>query len=142
MKIRTSFVSNSSSSSFIVGIAKVQDKGESMWTVEFPCEQNSYRCDEPPYPIKIGNIDEDKMTCDLKICTIWDAVRLCDVKFGENIIFVDGTTKEDEDVLFWDGEYSEYDYDVDLEDFEDRDIFTYNRIQELNGVAEYGAGRE
>ena len=142
MKIRTSFVSNSSSSSFIIGLAKIENRG--MWKTQFPCEENDWAdSEDKPWFIIIKNIDLDKMTCDLTIDDIFsNAITLSDVKYGQEIIYLNESTEQDEDILFYDEEYGEYDYSVDLDDFSADDVNIYNQISELDGVNDYGAGRD
>jgi hypothetical protein len=149
MKIRNGFVSNSSSSSFIIGIAKVtdldklkkyiSDKGiktdyEFNIITKYDLEQN------PPWDVKMksGKIALESFMGD----TV--SINSDDMNGLDIMLIYDYTGHDDSD--FWNGD--EYDYDIDLSLFYENERKIYNMFfDEDSGIdtetsqVQYGAGR-
>jgi len=148
MKIRKGFVSNSSSSSFIMGIAKINDINK----------LRDY--------IKVEGIDATKLTILSKVdlkdkpwtvevrgnfisveSFIGSSVELDISKLSplDTMLIFESSGGDDSD--FWDGD--EYDYDIDLSFFDDSEIRIYDMFSDKNSGLDiktskvaYGAGRD
>jgi len=141
MKKRLGFVSNSSSSSFIIGIARVKDENK----LKKYIKSN-----------KINGVNIDtvknlmKKTWDFRIKNnkIYLESFMNDVNTEfyskyDLIVYYDVTGGDDSD--FWDGDY--YDYDIDLNFFNSDEIASFNLFFQKEDIgiedadATYGAGR-
>lgn len=135
MKIRNGFVSNSSSSSFIIGLANVKDKPG-----DFTFDFDDHNL---PYGLTSKYLRGDKYELTLESFT-GNYVSI-EAEEGDNILYLDGVGPDDDsDFAYCDsnGDFSGYDYDIELEEFDDDDIAKFKHIQEFNGDATYGAGRD
>lgn len=151
MKIRSGFVSNSSSSSFIVGIAKINDYNEfTQYIID-----NNIKLD---YDVKVLTLSSIKESTNY------------DMHFNNNKIYVDSfqtdaslDTKDckDEDLFlvvnicnnegdsdFITSDYDDIDYDIDMSFFNNNDKKVYNAFySEKSGLdlnkseVYFGAGR-
>lgn len=135
MIIRSGFVSNSSSSSFIIGIVNVGPYAtsysfvftgpESISGIDMSCGLN-----DPLYELTIESFNGNEVSCNARI--------------GDKILYLDSVGPDgDSDFAIYDedGDFIEYDYDIDLDDFDDKDIIIYNLIVANGGRVCYGAGR-
>jgi len=133
MKHRNGFVSNSSSSSFIIGIAKVDvgapcdfivsrevlSKLKLKWELDFT-ENNG------EYTIDVVSFNGDYVSC-----------KATD---GDRIIYMYECEGADSD--FWEEDKGYYNYyKIELSDFSKENIEKYEKILALGGEASYGAGR-
>lgn len=133
MKIRNGFISNSSSSSFIIGIAIVPEDKVSQYKGKNIFQYSSK--EGVSYPL-IEYLKPDRKIV-IESFTGGD-VRV-NVKDGDWILWLDGQGVSG-DYHFWNG--CDYDYDVELSEFHKADIETYLEIKKLGGEALYGAGRD
>lgn len=134
MKIRTGFVSNSSSSSFIIGIVNTGIGGKGK--VFDPTENFGY-----DFILKDLNNGNYNLTME----SFTGREVSCEIKPGESFLYLNSSGPDgDENFTVYDdnGNYDYMDYDIDLEDFDNNDISTYNTIQSLGGQVSYGAGRD
>lgn len=143
MKIRSDFVTNSSSSSFIGIFAKISDRNKANQTIEQHKLQHN---------IKTGKEILEEMTGKYfwGYGADWAGVDLTPRKDdieedAEYIIWESYGGAGDDDYAFCDEDGWDYDYDVDLEDFEEEEQQIFNSISKDNGFANidygYGAGR-
>ena len=140
MKIRSGFVSNSSSSSFIIGLANVkEEKGD--FVFDIPREENNWLVENLPYNVSVKEYNgKYRLTMD----SFTSAEVSVDVELRDGVLLLDDYgPDEDEYFSYYDseGDWLGYDYDVDLEDFEEKSQEKYQQILEANGEATYGAGR-
>lgn len=140
MKIRNGFVSNSSSSSFIIGIGNVDDEVKLRQEIG----NNNY--------IKIDTVEELIKSYSFRI----SSNKIILESFGgevsttfndksDLIVFFDECEGDDSD--FWDEEYEEYDYDIDLDFFDKSfqeiyEILNKEDIGIVDSETTYGAGRD
>jgi len=139
MKIRNGFVSNSSSSSFIIGIARVSDEEK----------LNKYIKDNNISNVDIVDLDYIKKAWDLNIRnnsilleSFMTDVTTKMISDEDKFIILDYIGGDDSD--FWNGD--NYDYDIDLNFFDYDIVAAYNLFNEKNiGIVDadstYGAGR-
>ena len=133
---RSGFVSNSSSSSFIIGLAKVTKANKEFDKVINIDPDNPSKLLDISWPLKYKFIDDNKFRVFMR--SFLDTEVSIEVKDGDKIIYLYGTGP-DEDQYFWKEDY--YDYDIELEEFDENDVVKYNRILSYKGSATYGAGR-
>ena len=134
MKIRTGFVSNSSSSSFIIGI--VNNGKDGSGEVFYPNENL-------PWFLEVRDLGNDKY--ELYIESFTGREVSCKIKEGDRFEYLDATGPDgDEHFTEYDsdGDFMGYDYDVDIEDFDEDDISTYESILDNGGEVAFGAGRD
>ena len=142
MKIRTGFVSNSSSSSFIIGLAN-DKSGSHIFDIN-DIRKSSYNDSEvlilDDYEeINVKFIGDGKYKLSYESFT-HNSVS-CVVKDGDRFTFLSGIGPDD-DSFFYDENYYNCDYDkIDLSDFDADDIKQYELIKSLGGDSTYGAGR-
>lgn len=143
MKIRSDFVTNSSSSSFIGIFAKISDRNKANQTIEQHKLQHNIRTGkeilEEMTGRYFGGYGAD-----------WAGVDLTPSKNNieenaEYIIWESYGGAGDDDYAFDESGYGDINYDVDLDDFEECEQQIYNDISESNGFTNidcgYGAGR-
>lgn len=151
MKIRNGFVSNSSSSSFIIGIANAtmvdrDDVGEVL-DVENSVYSSWNKCYfvglNGAGDIKIKLLDDG--TYKLTISSFDDTEVSCIAKSGDKIVALDGYGPDGDEwfsVYNDDEEWVDIDYDkIDIDDFDEGDRKKAELIQSLGGQFTYGAGR-
>ena len=151
MKIRHGFVSNSSSSSFIVGIAEILDKAK----FDAYIEKNNIKLSTPEsysaYDafIIIDNSDRRDLSVKndmIRLCSFSTSVTVERKKPG-TIYFAVNVSNDGGDGLFWCENRSEMNYDIDLDYFdpEQRKLFDIfcDKDSGLNmeNQVEYGASR-
>jgi hypothetical protein len=139
MKIRNGFVSNSSSSSFIIGIARVSDEEK----------LNKYIKDNNISNVDIVDLDYIKKAWDINIRnnsisleSFMTDVTTKIISDDDKFILLDYIGGDDSD--FWNGDY--YDYDIDLTFFDYNlikayDLFNKKNIGIVDADSTYGAGR-
>lgn len=155
MKIRNGFVSNSSSSSFIIGLAKISDRSavdnwiSTLGLYEYAVKvekvgdlTNCWRCKVKPSVKNNPDFDLYDVTIDSDIC---GDVTLTNLREDDYILVADISHGDDGD--FWDADSDEYNYDIDLDFFpeskQDVYISIVNGINGLEkGKATFGAGRD
>lgn len=150
MKIRNGFVSNSSSSSFIIGIANATKDGKNDIGLEFrleDCFMNTWRgCliwSKPECEILVKPKEDGKFI--LEIESFMGNTVSCEVEEGDKIVYLDGVGPDSDE---WfseyddDGNWLDIDYDkIDFDDFEEKDKELYSFIYNLGGRVDFGAGR-
>lgn len=150
MKIRHCFVSNSSSSSFIIGLAKTNDESGtkfdssklvwSEWNKSYFLEVEGGRYSDEIYVRK-----NDDGSYKLEIESFMGSSVTCNIKDGEYFLHVDGAGPDsDEFFSIYDDndDWVDIDYDkIELEHFDKEDIETFEKIVELGGDVDFGAGR-
>jgi hypothetical protein len=152
MKVRSGFVSNSSSSSFIIAIAKVTDP---MWVSGLASSlPNNGEGILQSYTAKqIKKLNEENRWCDVEGDGTYalmksftgDQVRIDNLLDDDYIVTLEYTAGDDSD--FWNEKYGEMDYDIDV-DFFPKEIVSVAEAMS-NGVRgfapggqmAYGAGR-
>lgn len=147
MKIRTGFVSNSSSSSFIIGIAKcLPTEGDGGYddlevtTLGELIERKAQRWYSGP-ELKIHQDGSATVSADsfdgTEVSVKFTAEEVAD-PYNHAILYLSGTGDEPE----YDEDCEEYNYDdVDESWFSDEQIKAADRIGDLEGHWSYGAGR-
>lgn len=156
MKIRTSPVSNSSSSSFIIGIAKISKKDlDTIVSNMTPEEQVRYGA----YDTINGLQVYDKNRLEKELEDRWGDIKKsgnCIVieSFNGDEVGVDISNMNKDDYIlvlsesgggddsdFWDEESEEYNYDIDESFFDSDTISSARYLVSLGGDYTYGAGR-
>ena len=138
MKIRNGFVSNSSSSSFIIGIAKVPDEKYEEIKNKYPSNIYEYGSERP------WEVDERDGTSSVE-SFMYSNVKVVDCKPGDHILYLYGTGPDD-DSWFEDDDgddgWGDLNYDkIEFDDFNTEDQDLAGLIGELDGEYTYGAGR-
>jgi len=154
MKIRNGFVSNSSSSSFIIGIAKIEDREKFDAWLEENADKLGYDFGSAFSPLKICKVKDLDSEYKKEAIVSVESFIWADVN-----IPLDELDDEDEVVIFdfigdegdscfsvYDGDdWVDYDYDIDLDFFEEPEQKAYDGLSEENGLSmvskTYGAGR-
>jgi hypothetical protein len=152
MKTRNGFVSNSSSSSFIIAIGKVIDKEKALSFIT--------SCDILEYYWSISKLSDIINQKDL--ATVNDNEIVVESFEGSSVALNRSSLKEDDEVLviciannegdsgifdgyIGNGEYGEINYDIILSDLPKRQVRLYDGLNEENGIINvnktYGAGR-
>ena len=154
MKVRTGFVSNSSSSSFIIGVGIATDKDAIAelekikgWELELlPLSEvvaqehnnswsgDGYNAELDRFKISSFQYSDESVS----------GVEKSYLKHPEGVI-VKISLCEGDDSDFWNEEWSEYDYDIDLDFFEESTQELVGKCEDLSDVGtfswHYGAGR-
>ena len=146
MKIRNGFVSNSSSSSFIIGIGNsTNDKtGKLFWMDEY----GDFTLDDKPLDkwsdVQVSNTDKDDVY-KLTIESFTYSEVSCLAKLGDYVTILNSSGPDGDSyfsVYDSNGEWQYYDYDnIDIDDFDLNDQATYDYINSIGGQVNYGAGR-
>lgn len=146
MKIRSGFVSNSSSSSFICGIAEIKDKKKFNEYIE----KHKILLDEyDRFVYKIGmehygvHVSQDKVTAEnFETCATVDRAKSDSAEY-----FVVLISNDEGDGPFWNEQWGDYDYDIDMDYFDECDQNVYQMffdpesgLNQENSV-NYGAAR-
>jgi len=152
MKIRNGFVSNSSSSSFIIGIANASKAGRDDIGIEFDPDKKEFNSWGNVYLVDVGmeypyarltELADD--TYKLTISSFDDTEVSCIAKPGDKIVALYGWGPDGDEafsVYDDDGEWLDMDYGrIDIDDFSDKDQEKAELIQSLGGDYTYGAGR-
>lgn len=131
MKFRKGFVSNSSSSSFVIGIANVGDnKGLGNYTFD-----PDYWDDGEGWLMEPPKKNEDG-SYTLKVESFMYDVVSCKARPGDNLIvgYRYGDLYGDEDGYI--------DYDIDWDDLSEYQKDLAERVEQAGGEVMYGAGRD
>ena len=151
MKIRNGFVSNSSSSSFIVGIARIKDYNQ----FEKYLKKNKIKLDYEARVVTMsdiwqglvgetrvynGNIIIDSFQTDARIPV--------EGYIGEELFFIDDKCNNEGDDYFTKGDDWDIDYDIDLSFFDESDQKLFEAFSSKtsgldldNADVTFGAGR-
>jgi len=151
MKTRNGFVSNSSSSSFIIAVGKVIDREKALSFFE--------SCDMLEYFWSINKLSDINKQY---LATVNDSEIVVECFEGSSVKLDRSLLKEDDEVLviyiannegdggifdgyIGNGEYGEINYDISLSDLPKRQVRLYDGLNEENGIIhvdkKYGAGR-
>ncbi|MDY0215287.1 MAG: hypothetical protein RBS24_07255 [Bacilli bacterium] len=150
MKIRHCFVSNSSSSSFIIGLAKTDDESGTkfdssklVWSEWYKC--NTLEVNNGKWSDDVKVHEKEDGSYKLEIESFMGTSVTCNIKDGEYFLYVDGAGPgEDSFFSVYDdsGDWVDIDYDrIELDDFDKEDVEKFSKILKLGGDATYGAGR-
>jgi hypothetical protein len=154
MKTRNGFVSNSSSSSFIVAIGKVVDKEKALSFLEscgvvkydYTIDKLSYMISQKRPFIAVLNNEDIIIECFEGSSVELDRSLL---KEDDEVLAIYISNEEGDVGRFSgideNGEYWGINYNIDLDYFSDKQIELYNGLNEENGIIhvdkKFGAGR-
>jgi hypothetical protein len=155
MKTRSGFVSNSSSSSFIIGVGVVKDKDwfkeskgafERMYDFSYATVKDvrEGNADDLGYSANINRRGDD-IIVEVESFT-GDCVSIVitpDTPDEDIVLIYDGGGSMDGDHYFYDEDSWDYDYNVDFDDFQDdeKEYATIFCSDKVDGSFSYGAGR-
>jgi len=138
MKIRNGFVSNSSSSSFMLGIAIIEDMGKfQKWFSSLTSKRDTEIILASTFLKDSSIIQEHNFQSDVNIplSTIKD----------DTLLFILNIVNNEGDSAFYDKYGYDLNYDIDLDFFDPADAEIYNGMIEENGLTQidktYGAAR-
>lgn len=126
MKTRMGFVSNSSSSSFICGIAEIADKTK----FDDYIKQKGIELND--YDVFVTTEEDSDNKCDVRLVgghIVVDSF-VTDSRVNRNkpgtMFFVVNISNDEGDYSFWDEEYGEMNYNIDLDYYSTRQQQLYN----------------
>lgn len=147
MKLRKGFVSNSSSSSFICGIAEIKDKEKFNKYVS----DHKIKLDE--YDVYVHSAGNDKRwdvnfaKDDVTVESFQTSSSVRRSSSDSAEYFVVNVSNDEGDGPFWNDDYMEYEYDIDLSYFDEDQRKVYGMFfnsesgLNLENSITYGAGR-
>jgi hypothetical protein len=148
MKVRKGFVSNSSSSSFIVGIARIADKAK----FDAYVEKKGIKLNEDFGDVYLTSVDGSnrwdlQKVGDRMVVESFQLSASAAIKSPTDIFFVVNISNDEGDGPFWSDIYEEYNYDIDIDYFMEDEQAVYAAFfdaesgLEMSGDASYGAAR-
>jgi hypothetical protein len=152
MKIRNGFVSNSSSSSFIVGIAKIEDKEK---FDKYIADNNVILDNYNNFIISYKDINESKLydvrnfKNNISVDSFQTSASIFSDDFkDDDMFFITNIMNNEGDDMFYSNDEYDLDYDIDITSFDKNQQQIYNiffdektGIDITKSVAYYGAGR-
>lgn len=146
MKIRQCFVSNSSSSSFLIGLAKVKDrtKVEELIKDTYGAQILSIKDYLTGKSDRFWGLEMNGNSLTIESFTSAQAT-VRDLSSLDEVLIIEDSSGNESD--FWNEEYEEYDYDIDLDFFPENVQKIFLAITQGTdglepGEATYGAGRD
>jgi hypothetical protein len=148
MKVRKGFVSNSSSSSFIVGIARIADKAK----FDAYVKKKGIRLNEEFGDVYLTSVDGSnrwdlQKQGDRMVVESFQVSASAAIKSPTDIFFVVNISNNEGDGPFWNEQFGEMEYDIGIDYFADCDQEVYAAFfdpesgLEMSGDASYGAAR-
>lgn len=146
MKVRQGFVSNSSSSSFIVGIAEIVDKAK----FDKYIEDNKIVLDKWDQKVITDSQDNSdiRTTPTHLYIDSFDTSRQVERKQPGTMFFAVNIINDEGDCAFTSNRYSDIDYDIDLDFFPDKQQEVYKMFSNpdsglsiVNNDVTFGAAR-